>query len=128
MRNPGRTPTAVQTEKDHRREVDDANDDRVVVTLAEMLRRLDEIVLRQDEIQTSLALLVSQRAVKDWYDTAEASELLRKAEFTVREWCREGRVHAEKKGSGRGKHQAWVISHQELQRIEREGLLPVRRR
>jgi len=128
MRNPGRTPTAVQTEKDHRREVDDANDDRVVVTLAEMLRRLDEIVLRQDEIQTSLALLVSQRAVKDWYDTAEAAELLRKAEFTVREWCREGRVHAEKKGSGRGKHQAWVISHQELQRIEREGLLPVRRR
>jgi hypothetical protein len=128
MRSQGRTPTAVQTEKEHHREVDDANEDRVVVTLAEMLRRLDEIVLRQDEIQTSLALLVSQRAVKDWYDTAEAAELLGKAEFTVREWCREGRVHAEKKGSGRGKHQAWVISHQELQRIQREGLLPVRRR
>jgi hypothetical protein len=121
MGNQGRTPAAVQTEKEHRREVDDANEDRVVVTLAEMLRRLDVI-------QTSLALLVARRTIKDWYSTAEAAELLGKAEFTVREWCREGRVHAEKKGSGRGKHQAWVISHQELQRIEREGLLPVRRR
>ncbi len=71
-------------------------------------------------------LLVSQRTVKEWYTTEEAAELLGRAEFTVREWCRQGRVRAEKKGSGRGKYQGWVISHAELLRIQREGLLTVK--
>jgi Helix-turn-helix domain len=70
-------------------------------------------------------LLLSQRTVKDFYTTAEVATLLGKAEFTVREWCRNGRVRAQKQGSGRGKHQAWVIAHGELQRLQREGLLPV---
>ena len=52
---------------------------------------------------------------------------LGKAEFTVREWCRQDRIQAKKQGSGRGKFQAWVISHEELQRFQKEGLLPVRR-
>lgn len=69
-------------------------------------------------------LLVSQKTVKDFYTTAEVATMLGKAEFTVREWCRHGRVHAKKQGSGRGKHQAWVISHEELRRLQREGLLP----
>jgi hypothetical protein len=72
-------------------------------------------------------LLVSQRTIKDFYTTAEVATMLGKAEFTVREWCRHGRVRANKQGSGRGKHQAWVIAHQELQRLQREGLLPVQR-
>jgi excisionase family DNA binding protein len=71
-----------------------------------------------------LQLLVEQRTVKDWYTTEEAAKLLGKAEFTVREWCRNGRVRAQKKGSGRGKHQSWVISHEEVLRIQKEGLLP----
>ena len=50
--------------------------------------------------------------------------MLGKAEFTVREWCRNGRVQAHKQGSGCGKHQSWVIAHGELQRLQREGLLP----
>jgi excisionase family DNA binding protein len=65
--------------------------------------------------------------VKDWYTTEEAAKILGRAEFTVREWARNGRILAEKKGSGRGKFQSWVISHAELQRIQREGLLPIRR-
>jgi hypothetical protein len=72
-------------------------------------------------------LLLSQRTVKEYYTTAEAAGLLGKAEFTVREWCRLGRVHALKKGSGRGKHPSWVIAHAELLRIQREGLLPTKR-
>ena len=68
---------------------------------------------------------VRGQAVKDWYSTDEVAQLLGKAEFTAREWCRLGRVHAEKKGSGRGKYQSWVISHAELLRIQREGLLPL---
>ena len=73
-------------------------------------------------------LLLSQRTVKDFYTTAEVATMLGKAEFTVREWCRHGRVQAQKQGSGRGQHQAWVIAHAELQRLQRDGLLPVQRR
>jgi hypothetical protein len=72
-------------------------------------------------------LLLSQRAARDWYSTEEVARLLGRAEFTVREWCRNGRIHAEKKGSGRGKYQSWVVSHAELLRVQREGLLRLKR-
>ncbi|MBN9519246.1 hypothetical protein J0H58_12110 [bacterium] len=71
-----------------------------------------------------LASLVEQRAVKEWYSTAEVATLLGKAEFTVREWCRLGRVHAEKKKAGRGTAGEWIVSHAELTRVRNEGLLP----
>lgn len=79
---------------------------------------------RLDRIEAALATLVQQRTVKDWYSTDEVAKILAKDPFTVRQWCRMHRVHAEKRRSGRGKYQAWVISHAELLRIEREGLLP----
>lgn len=77
------------------------------------------------DIAEMKCLLIGQRTFKEFYTTAEAAEMLGKAEFTVREWCRHGRVKAQKQGSGRGKHQAWVISNGELQRLQREGLLPL---
>ena len=58
------------------------------------------------------------------YTTEEFAALVGKAEFTTREWCRHGRIRAEKRQSGRGKHCAWVIAHDELLRYRREGLLP----
>ena len=88
-----------------------------------MMAAITETQALQREVRD---LLLSQRTVKDYYTTAEVGAILGKAEFTVREWCRNGRVHGQKQGSGRGKHQAWVISHAELQRFQREGLLPVR--
>jgi hypothetical protein len=87
---------------------------------------LDAVLVRLDSIEAALSVLIKQRTVQDWYSTAEAAGVLGKAEFTVREWCRLGRVHAEKRGSGRGKYQSWVLSHAELQRIQKEGLLPRR--
>jgi len=88
---------------------------------------LDKLIERLARIESTLAALVQQRAVKDWYATAEAAGILGKAEFTVREWCRLGRMRAEKQKSGRGAFPAWVISHDELLRYQREGLLPLRR-
>ena len=76
------------------------------------------------KIEALLAALVEQRAVKEWYSTAEVAGILGRAEFTVREWCRLGRVRAEKKKSGRGQASEWIISHAELTRIRNEGLLP----
>ena len=89
------------------------------VSLASLAERLEKI-------EDGLALLVQQRTVKDWYSTSEAATILGKAEFTVREWCRNGRIKAAKRGSGRGKHLSWVISNEELQRFQREGLLPAK--
>jgi hypothetical protein len=86
---------------------------------------LKELLDRLAKIEAALALLVQQRTVKDWYDTSEVAALLGKSEFTVREWCRLGRVVARKKQSGRGAFPAWTISREELQRIQREGLLPL---
>jgi hypothetical protein len=85
---------------------------------------LEQVLQRLDRVEATLAELVRQRTRKDWYTTEEVAAVLGKAEFTVREWCRHRRVRAEKKGSGRGKFRAWVISHDELQRIQHKGLLP----
>jgi hypothetical protein len=88
----------------------------------------DAIDTRLGRIEAMLAVLVDRETVRDWYTTDEFARLVGKAEFTVREWCRLGRVNAEKRGSGRGKFCSWVVSHAELQRYRREGLLPCRRR
>jgi hypothetical protein len=87
--------------------------------------RLVGIEVQLKEMRGMLDRLVQQQARRDWYTTAEVAAVLGKAEFTVREWCRLGRIHAEKKGSGRGKYQSWVVSHGELERVQREGLLPL---
>ena len=84
-----------------------------------------ELALRRIEhMEGMLAVLVDRETAKEWYSTDEFARLVGKAEFTVREWCRHGRVKAEKRNSGRGAFAAWVISHQELSRYQREGLLP----
>src|SRR5205809_471676 len=84
-----------------------------------------QVLDRLTRLEEAVGQFAEQQTVKEWYGTEELAKLLGKAEFTVREWCRLGRVHAEKRHSGRGKFQAWVVSHEELQRIRREGLLPV---
>ena len=89
--------------------------------IATILARLDERITKIYD------LLAEQRTIKDWYTTAELAELVGRDEFTVREWCRHGRIKAAKKGSGRGKHRGWAISREELLRYQREGLIPERR-
>lgn len=84
----------------------------------------DELLARLAKIESMLASLVEQRTLKEWYSTAEVAAILGKAEFTVREWCRLGRVHAEKKKCGRGVAGEWIVSYAELQRVRNEGLLP----
>ena len=84
----------------------------------------DELADRLDRIEELLTTLVIQRTVKDWYTTAEVAALLEKAEYTVREWCRQGRIRAKKKAGGRGKGGEWLVSHEELTRLRNEGLLP----
>ena len=49
-----------------------------------------------------------------------------KSEYTVREWCRLGRISASKHQYARGAYPEWRISHDELTRIKNEGMLPIR--
>jgi transposase len=84
----------------------------------------EELAQRLNRIEAILTDLVRERTSQDYYSTAQAAEILGKAEFTVREWCRNGRVHAEKRQTGRGCSKEWMISHSELRRIQSEGLLP----
>jgi hypothetical protein len=78
---------------------------------------------RLAKIEDMLAVLVQRQTVKDFYEVEEFAKLVGKSCLTCREWCRLGRIRARKKESGRGAHTAWAISHEELQRYQREGLL-----
>jgi hypothetical protein len=81
---------------------------------------------RLDKIESLLAVLVERQQVREYYSVEEFARIVNRAEFTCREWCRHGRINAEKKESGRGAYASWTISHTELLRFQREGLLPVR--
>jgi hypothetical protein len=88
----------------------------------------EQLTIIQQRIDDVMQLLVEQKArqqpVKEWYTTAEAAEILGRAEFTVREYCRLERINAEKRLSRRGPHKEWKISHAELERIRNQGILP----
>ena len=71
-------------------------------------------------------MLAKRQIEKDWYTVREVAEILERSEFTVREWCRLGRVFAEKRACGRGHSKEWIVSSGELIRIQNEGLLPNR--
>lgn len=74
-------------------------------------------------IEEALQTLLQQRVVQKWYSTSDLAKILGKAEFTVREWCRLRRIRAEKRPCGRGNSKEWMISHEELERVQSEGLL-----
>lgn len=85
-----------------------------------------ELEDRLARIETMLQTLVEQQTVREWYTTEQVAAILGKSDYSVREYCRLGRARAEKAKSGRGAYAAWRISHAELVRLQREGLLPAR--
>jgi len=87
--------------------------------LLERMERLEEKLDRLTQ------LIVDQRTIKEWYTIDEAAKILGKAPFTVREWCRWGRIHAHKRETRVGRNATWGITHEELERIRNHGLLPI---
>ena len=71
------------------------------------------------------AMLANRKPEKDWYTVREVAEVLERSEFTVREWCRLRRVICEKRACGRGHSKEWIVSSEELRRIQNQGLLPL---
>jgi hypothetical protein len=85
---------------------------------------LDE---RLERIEAKLHLLVERQTMREWYTTHEFAKAVGKAEFTIREYCRLGRLRAEKRQNGRGKYSLWVLPHSALEHYQRNGLLPCRK-
>jgi hypothetical protein len=82
---------------------------------------------RLEKIEALLVSLIERERTREFYSVEEFSRIVGRAEFTCREWCRHGRINAEKKESGRGAYASWAISHTELLRFQKEGLLRFRR-
>ena len=87
------------------------------------MSELEEILVRLSRIEELLTSQVTTPQ-KDWYSVPEAAEILGKAIWTVREWCRLGRINCKKRVSGRGISSEWSISAEEIKRIQNEGLFP----
>jgi hypothetical protein len=79
---------------------------------------------RLENIERLLEQLVTKTVAKSWYTVEEFATLVGRSCFTCREWCRLGRIHAEKSMTQTGSATAWTISHDEYLRFQREGLLP----
>ena len=79
---------------------------------------------RLARIEAMLGDLLERQATKEFYEIEEFACLVGRQPFTVREWARRGRIHAQKQLTGRGGHTRWCVSHGELLRWQREGLLP----
>lgn len=104
---------------------DAASPEWVLATLTRM-----EVQLKGLEafLERILSTVTAKVTVKDWYSTTELAHLLNRRPYTVREWCRLGRVNATRTHAGRGEVEEWRISHQELLRVQNEGLLPLKHR
>ena len=95
-----------------------------IVAMMRTLLSIEERVGRVETMMTEVHQIAKNTTpVKEWYSVKEVAEILGKAEFTVREWCRLGRVNAAKRDCGRGLMKEWILSYEELSRIQNQGLL-----
>lgn len=100
--------------------------DESIEALVQKVTSLEARLEGMECILADLRELITQRqTVKDSYTTAEVAKVLGKRPYTVREWCRLQRINATKAMSGRGCEEEWRVSHEELLRIQNEGLLPI---
>src|SRR5262245_2188555 len=89
--------------------------------VAEVLAEIRDRLARIESALNWLYYQQNQTLTKEHYSTAEFAALLGRAEYTVREWARTGRIRAEKRYDGHGRHKSWVIAHAELLRVRHEG-------
>jgi Helix-turn-helix domain len=72
-----------------------------------------------------LGMLAQPMETREWYPVEEVAAMLGKNTYTVREWCRLGRINATKRSERRGGTELWNISAAEIARYKDEGLLPL---
>jgi hypothetical protein len=90
-----------------------------------LLERLRAVEGSLTTIEQSVAKQEAEPIIsREYYSVPEFAGLVERGEYTVREWCRMERIHAEKCESGRGEAKSWKIPAAELQRYRDHGLLP----
>ena len=87
------------------------------------LSKLDERLARIEDLLSKPSNGKEFR--KDWFTVPEAAEMLEKQPYTIREWCRLGRIEAKKRECGRGRTSEWVISKEAIERYLNDGLSPL---
>lgn len=95
---------------------------------ARLLERLRALEGSLTTIEESVAKQESDSGPapnREYFSVPEFAAHVERGEYTVREWCRMARIHAEKCDSGRGEAKSWKIPAAELQRYRDHGLLPV---
>jgi hypothetical protein len=109
------------------------NELQIDVALTPILERLEEMRDLKESLKTiedavariDRGLDRGDRAPQRWFKVKEVAATLNRDEFTVREWCRLGRIVAKNRGEKRGRHFTWPVAANELERYRNEGLLPV---
>ena len=89
-----------------------------------MTPETNDLLQRLDRIEAALLRLEGKQE-KDWYSIEELAGLVGKASYTCREWARHQRIKAKKRACGRGRAKEWMVSAEEVKRIQEEGLLPL---
>ncbi len=84
----------------------------------------EELARRLVRLEAQVRLLSESAAPARHYTVSEFAQRVSRSPWTVREWCRLGRIRAERKLTGCGPYREWVISEQELIRYQTAGLLP----
>jgi hypothetical protein len=79
----------------------------------EVLEHLGRVEARLSDILLRLNQLEGKSAEKPWWSPEYLAASLHRKPFTVREWCRLGRIHAEKDKYSR----LWRVSDKEAQRL-----------
>ena len=83
----------------------------------------DRLATLEQLVKEILETVMGQRFEKEWYSTAELTEILGKSQYTIQErWCNQGRIEC-RKDPATGK---WRIPGHEVRRL-RAGGMPIPR-
>ena len=93
----------------------------------------DRFHLIEKKLDSILGLLESRPATmtlpevapRSFYKVEEVAKILDRTPYSVREWCRHGRIHAKKQSASFRGAERWQIAAEELNRYRNFGLLPI---